>query len=168
MDENHLLDVVDENDQVIGKDYKENKFSKGFISRNAVVMVKDKDGRFIVVKRSPKKRTHPNKFDSSVCGNVNVGETDLEAAKREMEEELNIRCEVKFLKKKFNHFQDMNLKYFTGIFLAHYDGEITTNDEIKEYHRLSLEEIEKKLAEDPDSFTEGFRVEFYEIKHLLE
>ncbi|MBT3814619.1 NUDIX domain-containing protein [Candidatus Woesearchaeota archaeon] len=170
MNENDLLDVVNETDEVIGQDYKNNKFTKGFISRNAVVFIKDKEGRYIIVKRSPLKRTDPNKLDLSVCGNVNAGEDYKQAAIREMKEEIGIECDVKFLKKITNEIphKDTILKFFTGIFLGEHHGEIVTNEEVKEHQRWTLEELKQEMEQNPEQFTFGFRKDFEEVKDLLQ
>ena len=56
IDDNHLIDIVDQNDIIIGKDTKENKFKKELISRNVVAFIKNSKNKYIIVKRSSKKK----------------------------------------------------------------------------------------------------------------
>ena len=164
-----LLDIVDDQDVVIGQDTKGNKFQKSLISRNVAIFIMDDNGKFIITKRSPLKKSFPNRYDISACGNVMAGENYLDAAKREVLEELGIKCELKMLDKIYNEFEENGkaIKYFTGIFIGKYAGEVTFNDELVELKRLTLEEISDLVRENPDQFTPGFVKGFNEVKGVI-
>jgi isopentenyldiphosphate isomerase len=164
-----FIDIVDEKDNVIGKDTKDNKFKKGFISRLAVIYILDRDKKLLIAKRSHHKKSFPNRYDASVCGNVDSGETYKEAANRELKEELSIECELRFLGKGFVEFEEkgMKLKYFFSIFLGRYDGEVRLNDELVEIQRLRFEEVNEKINKNPNLFTPGFVSGFNFIKERL-
>ena len=106
MSDRELLDVVDENDNVVCQDTKENKFVKGFISRKVAIFIVDNDGNLLITKRAPDKRIFPNRYDLAACVNVKAGESYEDAAKREVVEELNIECDLRFLGKIFNEFKE--------------------------------------------------------------
>jgi len=167
--EDELLDIVDENDNIIGKDTKNNKFKKGLISRNVVVLIMDKDKRLLIPKRAPDKKTFPNRYDTTVCGNVGLGESNEEAAKREMMEEIGIECELTFLHKIYNEFEyeGHKLRYFTSVFLGHFDGEVNLNEELVDLQKFTVEEIKKMIKENKDAFTPGFVKDFNIIKDKL-
>ena len=59
MEEDHLIDIVDKNDKIVGCATKEEKFEEELISRNVVAFIKNKKGELIIVKRSPRKRSWP-------------------------------------------------------------------------------------------------------------
>lgn len=120
MEEQELLDIVDSNDKVIGRDTKENKFIKGLITRNVAIFILDHNKRLLIAKRSSNKKSFPNRYDLAACGNVKAGETYKEAAEREVSEELGIKCNLKFLGKIFNEFKEnkITIRYFTGIFFG--------------------------------------------------
>jgi 16S rRNA (adenine1518-N6/adenine1519-N6)-dimethyltransferase len=160
-----LLDIVDEDDNVIGQDTKENKFIKDLITRNVAVFIMDND-RMLIVKRSPTKKTDPGKYDLAACGNVGAGESYEEAALREMKEELGIKCRLEFLGKLFNDLGD-GRKYFTGIFLGHFSGEVVLCDELVELQRLTIEEIENMIKKNKNIFTPGFLKDFAFAKGML-
>ncbi|MBW2990317.1 NUDIX domain-containing protein [Candidatus Woesearchaeota archaeon] len=169
MDSKDFIDVVDEKDNVIGKDTKDNKFKKEFISRVSVIFILDDNKNLLIVKRSPNKKSFPNRYDISVCGNVDSGESYEEAAHRELKEELGIECKLEFLDKYLNETEEKGiiLKHFSSIFLGKYGGEVKLNEELVELQRLSFEELDKKVSENPEIFTPGFVNGFVFIKEKL-
>ena len=83
------FDVVDEGGRVLGRAARSECHGDPSLIHQAVhVMVLDADGRLFLQKRSRHKRIQPGKWDSSVGGHLDVSETPLEGARREMIEEL--------------------------------------------------------------------------------
>lgn len=169
MNDQELLDIVDEEDNVLGQDTKENKFHKGLISRNVAVFILDNNKKLLIVKRSPHKKSFPNRYDLAACGNVKVGESYDDAAKREMMEELGIKCDLNFLGKIFNEFEenDIKIKYFTGVFLGHFSGEVKLSDELSGLKKLSVKEVNDLINKNKDLFTPGFVKDFLSFKDKI-
>lgn len=169
MSEDHLIDIVDQFDKVIGQAMKEEKFQKELISRNVVAFVKNSSGELIIVKRSAKKRSWPNRLDLATCGNVNVGETYEEAIRREIEEELQIEIEVKMLEKIFTEVieNDKKVRYFTGVFIGQTDEKPKLSDELLELRYIKPKELGKMMNKEPDLFSPSFIREFEEFKNLI-
>jgi len=167
--EQELLDIVNEKDEVIGQDTKENKFRKSLISRTVTIFILDDNKKLLIVLRSPEKRSFPNRYDAAVCGNVKTDESYEDAAKRELMEELSIDCDLEFLGKIFNEFKEdeKTIKYFTGVFLGHFSGEVKLSDELVELKRLSVEEVEELINKNKDQFTPGFVNDFFYAKEKL-
>ena len=154
IDDNHLTDIVDRKDIIIGKDTKENKFKKELISRNVVAFIKNSKNQYIIVKRSSKKKVFPNLFDLAACGHVLSGESLDEAIKREIKEELGIRCKVKLLTKKYN---ERKINY----------RKIKLNEELSSYTLKTLPELLEAIGKNPQSFSPFLIDELKEIKSLL-
>jgi len=169
MDENHLIDIVDESDNVIGQAIKEEKFAKELISRNVVAFIKNKKGELIIVKRSPKKRSWPNRLDLATCGNVDAGESYEEAIKREVLEEIGIECKLKFIKKLFNDVIEngKHVRYFTGTFAGVTDEKPVLSDELLELRYIKIDKLKKHMREKPDDFSPSFVSELMEIGDLV-
>ncbi|GGT75905.1 NUDIX hydrolase [Streptomyces lateritius] len=85
-----ILDVVDENDEVIGQAPRAEVYARGLIHRCAFVLVRDADDRIFVHRRTPTKPLFPSLYDMFVGGVVGAGESYEEAALREAEEELGV------------------------------------------------------------------------------
>lgn len=169
INEDHLQDVVDQNDKVIGKTTKTNKFEKELITRNVVAFITDKDGKFITVKRSALKKSFPNLLDLAACGHVQCGESYQAAIKREIKEELGIVCGVELLRKIYHEHNEHGkaVKYYTSLFIGRTDKKIRTNEEVSLMPSLSFSELYEKLNHQPHLFTPFFVDEFEEVHDLL-
>lgn len=85
-----ILDVVDENDVVIGQAPRGEVYARGLIHRCVFVRVRDGEGRVFVHRRTPTKLVFPSRYDMFVGGVVGAGESYDDAALREAEEELGV------------------------------------------------------------------------------
>ena len=85
------LDLVDENDNVIGKKKRLEIYAQGLSNFRVVnVFVINSKGAIWVPRRASDKRIFPSCLDVSMGGHVESGETYEDALKRETREELNI------------------------------------------------------------------------------
>ena len=97
-----FLDIVDEKDNVIGKDTRKNIYNKGLDKqiRVSYLLIFNPRGELHVPVRSMNKKQYPGFYDFSVGEHVMSGETYDEAIYRGLEEELGIKDkEVTFLGK---------------------------------------------------------------------
>ncbi|MFF6778222.1 NUDIX hydrolase [Streptomyces sp. NPDC012637] len=85
-----VLDVVDENDQVVGRAPRGEVYARGLVHRCAFIQVRDAEGRIFVHRRTPTKLVFPSLYDMFVGGVLGAGESYDDAALREAEEELGV------------------------------------------------------------------------------
>jgi 8-oxo-dGTP pyrophosphatase MutT (NUDIX family) len=85
-----ILDIVDENDQVIGQSSRGEAYAKGLRHRCAFILARDAEDRVFVHRRTPTKLVFPSLYDMFVGGVVGAGESYDDAALREAEEELGV------------------------------------------------------------------------------
>jgi isopentenyldiphosphate isomerase len=85
-----ILDVVDENDEVVGQAPRGEAYARGLRHRCAFVLVRDAEDRIFVHRRTATKMLFPSLYDMFVGGVVGAGESYDEAALREAEEELGV------------------------------------------------------------------------------
>lgn len=85
-----ILDIVDENDQVIGQSPRGEAYAKGLRHRCVFIQARDAAGRLFVHRRTPTKLVFPSLYDMFVGGVVGAGESYDDAALREAEEELGV------------------------------------------------------------------------------
>jgi len=166
----YYLDVVDENDNVIGKELKSKKIEQGFISRVVATYLLDLEKKFLMCKRAVHKDDAGDLWDLAVCGNVESGEAYEEAMKRELKEELNIECKLELLGKFYEEVEATKggvLKVFCGVFVGFSDEIPKLNHELSEFKKMGFEEIETELAANPEKFCRGFQIDFENSKEKL-
>ncbi|WP_189077876.1 NUDIX hydrolase [Mangrovihabitans endophyticus] len=85
-----ILDIVDEQDRVIGQAPRAEAYARRLRHRAAFVLARDPAGRIFVHRRTADKLVFPSLYDMFVGGVVGAGETYDAAALREAEEELGV------------------------------------------------------------------------------
>ena len=149
-----IFDVVDEQDRIIGRAKREEVHGNpSLIHRVAHVLVFNSSGELFLQKRSPSKDVQPGKWDTSVGGHVDAGESYDDAALREMREELGITgAKVEFLY-TYLHSNTYESEY-VSTYRCIWDGSIETDpEEIEKGRYWTLEEIRKTPRE---KFTPNF------------
>lgn len=101
------LDLVDEEDNVIGKKLRSAVYAEGLSNFRVVnAFIVNAQGELWIPRRGPHKKIFPNALDMSMGGHVESGESYDESFRRETAEELNIdidRVTWKFLDKLTPH-----------------------------------------------------------------
>ena len=93
-----LIDVLNEDGTKTGKVVtRKEVHEKGLWHRIVVIAIIDKEGHILMQQRAKAKETNPEKWDVSVAGHVSAGQTSIEAAIREVKEEIGIDLEEKDL-----------------------------------------------------------------------
>src|SRR5262252_72609 len=90
MDE-EIFDVVNERDEVIGRETRSKVHRLGLKHRAVHVLVFNGRGQIFLQKRSMKKDRQPGLWDSSASGHLNAGEDYDACAVRELGEELGLK-----------------------------------------------------------------------------
>ncbi len=139
------------------------------IHRVVHVLVFNKEGALLLQKRSMNKDVAPGKWDTSVGGHVNSGETLYEALRREMKEELGITADnISFLYKYIHSNPYETELVFT--YSCTHDGEIDfQKDEIDEVRAWDKKDIRKNIGKGilSDNFEHEFKtyIEFMDSKN---
>ncbi|MGW2259555.1 NUDIX hydrolase [Streptomyces sp. NPDC001780] len=85
-----ILDIVDENDRVVGQAPRGEVYAEGLRHRCAFVLARDAEDRIFVHRRTATKLVFPSRYDMFVGGVLGTGESYDAAALREAEEELGV------------------------------------------------------------------------------
>lgn len=147
MMEDELLEVVDEEGNIIrALPRSEIHGSPSLIHRVVHLLVFDANNGLILQKRSMDKDVAPGKWDTSVGGHVNAGESIDDALSREMKEELGIVSSSP----KFLYTYIHSNPYETELVYTYscvYDGKITSQaEEIDEVRSWRLDEIRSGIG----------------------
>jgi isopentenyl-diphosphate delta-isomerase type 1 len=153
------VDIVSEDNKIIDKALRsECHGNPKLIHRAAHVLVLNSHGHLLLQKRSMNKDIQPGKWDTSVGGHVESGESYEKAAYRELEEELgvkNVIIDYLYDYKMRNEIESENIRSY----LCKFDGHIDFNQyEIDEVRFWEIEEIKTHLG--TGIFTPNFEQEF--------
>lgn len=86
-----MIDLCDEQGQQLGQTVKRNQaHSEGLWHRTVHVWVQNTQGQLLLQQRSSLKDTNPNLWDVSAAGHISAGQSSVEAALRELEEEIGL------------------------------------------------------------------------------
>lgn len=162
MDE--YVDVVDDNDKVIGKATRKECHATGKIHRGVHIFILNSKGELLLGKRSMNKDLYPS-YLGDVGGHIDTGESYEHAAKRELMEEAGIACDLKklFSLKKRYLKDNENVAVFT----CKYDCPITLNhEEFDSSEFYNIDTLKKKLDKNEISISPGTVLAFKEFYRL--
>lgn len=156
-----FLWIVDKNDNPIGKATREEIHETNVWHRGIHVLLNSQD-KILLQLRSPKQDKSPNRYDCSVSGHVNYGESYDEAMRREIKEELGIEAnKIENLRKviKFRMNYGRNDNMISVLYLGKYNKfpQNFNRDEIARLELLSIDEIKHMLYQSPEKFAKWTR-----------
>jgi len=90
MADSRILNIVDENDEIVGKSTREEIHQKGLLHREIHIWFITPKGEIVFQHRAKDKDTYPDKLDATVGGHVEPGMSYEETAIKEGQEETGI------------------------------------------------------------------------------
>lgn len=163
------LDIVDENDNVIGKDTRENIWKRGLEHNVRVVniFIFSSKGGLLLPKRSMNRRIFPGCYDFS-CGEcVLAGEDYYDAAVRGLKEELGITNPRLVELGKITPKEGVSC--FMKVYKLTYNGEINNYDEngIDNLFWHDLATIKQMVKKDKNKFKADFPIVLEWLQQFL-
>lgn len=166
MSAEEIIDIVDENDRVVGRSPRGEAYARGLRHRCAFILARDAEGRIFVHRRTATKLVFPSLYDMFVGGVVGAGEGYDEAALREAEEELGVsglpRPEYVF---KFLYDDGAGRSWWSAVYEVRCDRPVRPQaEEVAWGDFLSEAELERRLGEwewTPDGLAAYERLKAY-------
>ena len=156
--------LVTPGDEVLGTMPKMEAHEKAVLHRAFSVFVMNDKGETLLQQRAAHKYHSPMLWTNTCCSHQRLGETNTEAGKRRLREEMGFETELRELfsfiyKAPFdNGLTEHELDH---VLLGHYNGEPVVNpDEVASWKWLDLEEVKMDLEAYPDRYTAWFRIIF--------
>ncbi|MBM82676.1 MAG: NUDIX hydrolase [Planctomycetaceae bacterium] len=157
--QDELFDVVDSDDNVIGRATRGEVHARGLLHRAIHIFVFDGQDRLIIQKRSEHMDTYPLCYTSSTAGHVSAGEDYLDAAPRELREELGISSDLEFVN-KFAACEELSNEH-SMLFRTSSDAELNFDPaEVHSLEHLTLSEVKGRIESSPEAFAPSFRYLF--------
>ncbi len=154
-----LFDVVNERDEVIGRQTRGEVHRLGLRHRAVHVLLFNSRGETFLQKRSLKKDRQPGLWDSSASGHVDSGEDYDTSAVRELREELGVSLPApprRLFKLAASAETDQE---FVWVYRGAAEGPFVLNpDEIERGGWFAPDEVTRWMARRPEDFASALRV----------
>jgi isopentenyl-diphosphate delta-isomerase len=159
-----ILVLVDDNDNELGTDTRENCHSGVGKRHRAYTAFIFHNGKMLLQQRSRKKLLWPGAWDVSFTSHVYPGESYQQAASRRALQELNAQVGPLTDVYSFVYFapQGNNAENeFCRVLVGDFDGKVTPNrDEMMDIKWASIHEVQADVKEHPDTYTPWFKLSF--------
>lgn len=161
-EENVIL--VNEQDEQIGLMPKMEAHEKAILHRAFSVFVFNDNNELLLQQRAKGKYHSPGLWTNTCCSHQREGETNIEAGKRRLMEEMGFVTEltetISFIyKAPFDN--GLTEHEFDHIMIGHYSGEPKINtEEVENWKWMTLEAVKADMALNPDTYTAWFKIIF--------
>jgi isopentenyl-diphosphate Delta-isomerase len=161
--------LVDENDQQIGLMNKLEAHEKAVLHRAFSVFVLNEKNEVMLQKRAAHKYHSPLLWTNTCCSHQREGETNIQAGKRRLFEEMGFVVDLKEMfhfiyKAPFdNGLTEHELDH---VMIGYYNGEPNINlEEVDDWTWMSVDYIKEDMQNNPDLYTVWFKIIFNEFYH---
>ncbi len=158
--------LVDEKDNQLGLMAKMEAHEKALLHRAFSVFIFNDKGELMLQQRAAHKYHSPLLWTNTCCSHQRDGETNLEAGKRRLQEEMGFTTELKEVfsfvyKAPFdNGLTEHELDH---VMVGYYNDEPNINpDEVESYKWMTLEAVKSDMEKNPDDYTAWFQIIFQE------
>jgi isopentenyl-diphosphate delta-isomerase len=164
--------LVNQNDQEIGTMPKMEAHEKAVLHRAFSVFVMNSKGETMLQQRAAKKYHSPLLWTNTCCSHQRLGETNLQAGKRRLQEEMGFQTELKELfsfiyKAPFdNGLTEHELDH---VMVGYYEGDPKINpEEVEAWKWMKPDAIRNDIQSSPESYTAWFKIIFERFyDHLI-
>ena len=156
--------LVDTNDVPIGTMSKMEAHEKAILHRAFSVFILNKEGQLMLQQRALSKYHSPGLWTNTCCSHQRLGENNLEAGTRRLQEEMGFKTSLEELfsfvyKAPFDN--GLTEHEFDHVILGYYDSEpIINHEEVANWKWMNLEEIITEIKTNPDNYTAWFKIIF--------
>lgn len=164
--------LVNEKDEPIGLMPKLEAHEKAMLHRAFSVFILNDMNEIMLQQRAAHKYHSPLLWTNTCCSHQREGETNIQAGKRRLKEEMGFSSELKEL--------------FSFIYKAPFDNGLTEHeydhvmigysnetpvinpDEVESWKWMSIEAVKLDIAKQPEQYTAWFKIIFDQFYHFLE
>ena len=170
MEEEKVI-LVNEQDEQIGLMPKMEAHEKALLHRAFSVFVFNDKKELMIQQRALGKYHSPGLWTNTCCSHQREGESNIEAGKRRLQEEMGFTTELEdtisfIYKAPFDN--GLTEHEYDHILVGQYDGEPNLNpEEANDYKWISLEVLQEDMERHPERYTEWFKIIFENYyKHI--
>ncbi|MET6991851.1 isopentenyl-diphosphate Delta-isomerase [Sediminicola arcticus] len=170
-EENVIL--VNESDEQIGTMPKMEAHEKALLHRAFSVFVMNEEGETMLQQRAAHKYHSPLLWTNTCCSHQRVGETNISAGKRRLQEEMGFSTELTELfsfiyKAPFDN--GLTEHEFDHVMIGNYKADPAINpEEVADWKWMKPEEVKNDISKNPDTYTAWFKIIFERFyNHLIQ
>ena len=165
--------LVDENDNQIGLMPKMEAHEKALLHRAFSVFVFNNKNELMLQKRAMHKYHSPGLWTNTCCSHQRDGESNLEAGKRRLQEEMGFVTDLQestsfIYKAPFDN--GLTEHEYDHVMIGHFNDEPIINaDEAADWKWMPLEAVKIDMALHPELYTAWFKIifeKFYEFINI--
>lgn len=156
--------LVNERDEKIGLMPKMEAHEKALLHRAFSVFTFNKKGELLLQQRAAEKYHSPLLWTNTCCSHQRDGETNIEAGKRRLQEEMGFVCELKEVfsfvyKAPFdNGLTEHELDH---VMVGYYDeNPIINKEEVENFKWMPVEDVKLHIENSPEIYTAWFKIIF--------
>ncbi|MCF6167885.1 isopentenyl-diphosphate Delta-isomerase [Lutibacter sp.] len=156
--------LVNEKDEQIGLMPKMEAHEKAVLHRAFSVFIFNSNNQLMLQQRAASKYHSPLLWANTCCSHQRNGESNLEAGKRRLQEEMGFVCELEektsfIYKAPFdNGLTEHELDHIMVGFYN--DNPIINREEVEAYKWMDVEDVKKDIISNPKIYTEWFKIIF--------
>jgi isopentenyl-diphosphate delta-isomerase len=165
--ENYVI-LVDEKDNPLGTMEKIEAHEKARLHRAFSVFIYNSKDELMLQQRALTKYHTPGLWTNTCCSHQKLKESNIEAGKRRLQEEMGFSTELKetisfIYKAPFEN--GLTEHEFDYILVGEYENYPQPNpDEVHDWKWMSLDDIENDINKNPNLYTEWFKIIFEKHK----
>ena len=159
-----IVILVNEQDEQIGLMAKMEAHEKAVLHRAFSVLVFNKKNELLLQQRAADKYHSPLLWTNTCCSHQRDGESNINAGKRRLQEEMGFVCELKELtsfiyKAPFdNGLTEHELDH---IMMGYYNDDPKINkEEVENFKWMTVAEVKDDILKQPSIYTEWFKIIF--------
>lgn len=173
MIQEHVI-LVNENDEQIGTMPKMEAHEKAVLHRAFSVFIFNDEHELMLQQRAKHKYHSPLLWTNTCCSHQRQGETNLEAGRRRLQEEMGFVTDLKetisfIYKAPFDN--GLTEHEYDHVMVGNYNKEPIINlEEVESWKWMSLEAVKVDIELHPERYTEWFKIifdKFYEHINIV-
>jgi len=166
--------LVNEQNEQIGLMPKMEAHEKALLHRAFSVFVFNDKNELMLQQRAAHKYHSPLLWTNTCCSHQRDGETNIEAGKRRLQEEMGFVVDLKesisfIYKAPFDN--GLTEHEYDHVLLGHYSGEPDINtDEVASWKWMSIDAVKNDILNQPEIYTAWFKIifdKFYEHINII-
>lgn len=164
--------LVDVNDEPIGLMEKIAAHEQALLHRAFSVFIFNDNNELMLQQRAASKYHSPLLWTNTCCSHQRPGETNVQAGKRRLQEEMGFEVELTELfhfiyKAPFdNGLTEHELDH---VMIGKYNGVPDVNrEEVESWKWIALEDLKQDMSQHPENYTAWFKIIFEEFNHYIE